>query len=300
MTDLVTRQPIPTGGEPAPTLSRLGGLLDALEADVRAAFDARASGVPRGPVTGIRGLDRALGGALEPGLHVLHGTPGAGKTAFALQSACDCRVPSLYVSAEMSGLELFRRIVARRSGVCLGRLKSGELAPAAVIEHARRVAADVPDLAIADATRAPASVTWVQRAAEAVRGDGRHVLLVIDSVHAWSEAVAADLDEYARLGAALAHLRVLARTLACPVLLIAERNRGAMQKGGLSASAGHRAFEYGAESVIELDRDMDKAPDRDGTVPVTLRLLKNRNGAVGDSIRLRFDGALQRFSEEFR
>jgi replicative DNA helicase len=280
-----------------PRLTRLGDLLDAWRTDAEAAFLARTQGTARGPVTGLPKLDRVLGDVLSPGSHVLHGAPGTGKTALALQIAGSCGCPCLFLSAEMSALELFRRVTARATGVYLGRLKSGELAPDDSLKHAQQAAAAVPDLTIADATRAFASVAWLHQAAAIVRGDGRHLLLVVDSAHSWSEAMPGDADEYTRLGVALASLRTLARTLDCPVLVVAERNRASMQKGGISAAAGHRSFEYGAESMLELTRDMTKAPDAVGEVAIGVKVVKNRNGVAGEELSLRFNGALQRFTE---
>ena len=85
--------------------------------------------------------------------------------------------------------------------------------------------------------------------------------------------------------------------LTCPILAVAERNRASMQSGGISAGAGSRKLEYTPESVWDLQRDPDAAPDAQGEVPVTLRLVKNRNGAAGRKIPLRFHGGLQRFRE---
>ena len=278
-------------------LERLGDLLGALEEDAASAHDAYVSGTPRGPVTGLKTLDRELGGALAAGTHVLHAGPGAGKTALALQVAATCGFPALYVSAEMSALELLRRHTARVTATYLGRYKTGELAPSEVVALARIAAAEAPLLALADATRSFASAAWLQDIAAAVRGEARQVLVVVDSLHSWSGGMAGDADEYSRLGAALGALRGLAGILDSPVLIISERNRSGMKSGGMSAGAGHRGIEYGAESLWELDRDEDAAGGPAGEVDVTLKIAKNRNGSPGKKVSLRFHGALQRFRE---
>ena len=136
---------------------------------------------------------------------------------------------------------------------------------------------------------------WLQKAAVAVQGDASHLLLVIDSVHSWAEAAPTDVDEYTALNDGLASLRRIARNLQCPVLAIAERNRAKMSAGGLDASAGSRRFEYGAESVLALNREKDEGAD--GEAKITLTIEKNRNGASGKRLPLLFNGALQRFSE---
>jgi hypothetical protein len=91
--------------------------------------------------------------------------------------------------------------------------------------------------------------------------------------------------------------RCAASRAACsaPVLAIAERNRAKMSAGGLDASAGSRRFEYGAESVLALNREKDEGAD--GEAKITLTIEKNRNGASGRRMNLLFHGALQRFTE---
>ena len=61
-------------------------MLDEWLVDAEAANLAYTMGTPRGPITNLGGLDRELGGALAPGLHVVHASPGIGKTAFCLQA----------------------------------------------------------------------------------------------------------------------------------------------------------------------------------------------------------------------
>jgi replicative DNA helicase len=281
-----------------PTLYPLANLLGDWQADAEAAYEARQSGIARGPVTGLAGVDTVLGGCLSPGVTVLSGNTGVGKTALGLQMATDCGAGCLYVSAEMRPLELLRRITARVTGTYLGRLKSGELSPNASLDLARRAVEYAPCLSIADATQAPAFPTWLWEAAQIARADRAYLLIVIDSAHSWIEGFSEGVDEYFALNSGLAELRKLAARLDCSVLAIAEQNRAAMKagKGGdVNAMAGSRKFEYGAEAVLDLHRKAGAQEDVNGEVEVTLTLAKNRNGAAGKPVSLLFNGALQSF-----
>lgn len=303
-----TAIPKPEPG-PSPRLVRLSGLLEEWEADAAAAAEARANQVPRGPITGLPKVDQALGGCLAPGVSIVHGTPGIGKTAFALQTAAECGCPALFVSCEMPALELLRRVTARVTGTFLGKLKTGELHPAESLALARRAVAAAPDVALLDATagavppgsdpagRPWTAATYIRECAAATRGDSRHLLIVVDSVHSWAEAVTPSLPEYEALNAALAALRTLAGELRCPVLAVAERNRASMERGGLSAGAGSRKIEYGAEAVIDLSKDGDEGENAVGEVKIALTLAKNRHGTLGKKIPLLWTGRLQKFSE---
>lgn len=287
----------PSRPTPLPQLSRLSNLLGAWETEAHAAWEARVNGTPRGPMSGFASLDRELGGCFSPGLHIVHGQPGSGKTAFALQIAASCGCPALFLSCEMAPLELLRRHTARVTGTYLGRLKSGELAPHDSFKLAHQACAEAPQLALADGTAAYAPPLWLRDAAQATRGEHKHLLIVVDSVHSWAEGAPVEASEYDTLNAALLSLRQLAHWLGCPVLAVAERNRDSMKGGGLSAGAGTRKIEYGAETVLDLTRDMTKREDFTGNAEVKLKLAKNRHGAAGKELDFLFHGAKQSFSE---
>lgn len=276
---------------------RLSDVLRDLRRDADAAHDARTKGIPRGPQSGLSILDRELSGAFSPGVHFITGNAGAGKTAFCLQTAACCQCPALFVTCEMAPVELLRRHTARVTRTYLGRLKSGEMSG----EEAERKAIEAieasPLLAFADVTRAPAKVQYLRDFAQIVKGDAAHLLIVVDSLHSWAQGIADGLPEYEALNAAVADLQRLALSLRCPVLIVSERNRASMKDGGVNAGAGTRRIEYGAETMIDLDREKDSQEDGAGEFNITLRLAKNRHGAAGKSIALKFNGALQQFRE---
>lgn len=302
---MTPNDPATANGSDAPTaparetacLVNFGDLLREFGDDAQAANEAQISGVPRGPISGLRGLDCELSGAWLPGLHWIHGNAGAGKTAFALQVAAMCGTPALFVTCEMSPVELLRRHTARATSTFLGRLKSGELTRRDAEKLARDAIATAPRLAIADATRAGAPLQFLRDAAQIVKGDDRHILVVVDSLHSWALRLASGLSEYEALNVAIADLQMLAHSLKCPILVVSERNRDSMKSGGLNAGAGTRKIEYSGETVIDLHRDGDTKQDGAGEVPIKLTLSKNRHGATGKPLDLRFNGALQRFTE---
>ena len=239
----------------AQALMRLDSLLGTFEADAAAAFEARTRGLARGPVTRLPSLDQALGGFIPRPSSSCTARRGWERAPSRGRSPQTPGVPTLFVTCEMAPLAMLRRLIARTTGTYLGRLKSGEYDPATMLEKARQAIVATPLLAIADATRAFASPAWIRDAALAIKGDARHLLVVVDSVHSWAEGMpdADGVTEYDRLNAARSARSACWRpSLGLPILGIAERNRAGMAAGGLNTSAGSRRFEYIAEALLEL------------------------------------------------
>ncbi len=285
--------------EPTARLMLLRDVLSDVRADADAAHESRLSGLPRGAITGLASFDRELSGTFSPGLHFIHGNAGAGKTAFALQTAADCQSPAMFVTCEMAPAELLRRHTARATQTYLNRLKSGEMTGADVQKLTLQAIEKAPALAFLDATSAAANIELLHDSAQIVKSDAKHLLIVIDSLHSWAGGLALGLPEYEALNMAVSGLQRLSRRLSCAILIVSERNRDSMKSGGdgLNSGAGTRKIEYGAETVISLERKSETAPDGAGDVDVTLKLAKNRHGAAGKPIPLKFNGALQSFRE---
>ncbi|MES2460817.1 MAG: DnaB-like helicase C-terminal domain-containing protein, partial [Armatimonadota bacterium] len=198
-----------------------GLLFDDLAKDAALRHEAHLTKKPLGPLTSFPGLDRCLGGALMPGLHIVHGSPGVGKTAFALQVAADCQCPAMFVTCEMPPIELLRRIIARTTRTYLGSLKDGSRTPTNVLHLARKAAAQVQMLTILDATQAPASVEDLYTALDTTRAKSPgnpHALIIVDSLHSWAEGLGGTGEEYDRINEACAALRKVAAKLVIPIL----------------------------------------------------------------------------------
>lgn len=291
-----------------PRLTLLSDLVAEFVADTEAALAALESGKPRGPITGLPSVDGLLGTYLSPGLHVLQGAPGCGKTAFALQMASDCAFPCLYVSAEMPLLELFRRLIARQTRTFLGKLKTGELGAREAQRLALRTIENLPHLALLDCTRGYADVEAICTAAEglAEARKANQTLVIIDSLTVWAKSAvrnSADLmgiGEYEIINQGVLGCTNIASYLKSPVVALSHRNRqGNKSEGGLHAAKGSGSIEYEAESVLDLehlDRDQ-RTPDINGDVKIKITACKNRNGVPNISVPLLFNGRTQSFSE---
>ena len=299
MLESINPEPIkPAGDEQQAKLHSLADLLSAIESDADRRHSARKEGRLLGPVTGLNVLDKMLGGYLAPGVHVVHGDPGAGKTAFALQIAASCGFPALFVSAEMPVIELARRITARLSQTYLGKFKSGEMPARQAAAFAKKAFDQCEGLYLMDATAGPAKLDFIEQSAGLImkKEQADSMLIVVDSAHSWVSGIKPEeSSEYEALSLALAELRKLASRLECPVITIAERNRASRKQAGMDAAAGSRSFEYGAETVISLEVKEDEAEPKPGERRVNAVIQKNRHDAAGVHAKMAFHGGFQQF-----
>ncbi|MCC6446849.1 MAG: ATP-binding protein [Armatimonadetes bacterium] len=269
-------------------------IASALLAEEMAARESRVMKIPRGVIAGFPSLDDELGGYLTPGLHILMGTPGAGKTAFALQLAAQCGFPCLYASAEMRPIELLRRVIARVTETHIGYLRGGELAESVLNDLIARTSAACPMLALHDATSPGADTIREATARLQERFESRHALIVLDSLTDWVARGAGGksgaTEECAVIEEALTELKQVARQLVCPLLVLAHWNR-------LRGDEGMRRVKYTLEYISESLWSLEPTLHADGITGMKLSLLKNRHGASGRSLDFTFEGGFQRFYE---
>jgi len=276
----------------------LADLCDDLMASCNAAAEARRTGIIRGPMTGLRQVDKVLGGSLAPGIHLIQAAPGAGKTALKLQIATDCGFPVVYVTAEMPPIELMRRIVSRHTCTYLGKLKDGEVDGEAAGRLGTTVVAKVPYLVILDATCERVMPDDICGVADALRRQAQtdQVLIAVDSLQVWAKQIASgDQGEYDAINAGIRALCGISAELKCPILASSHRNRKGQQDGGLHAGKGSGDLEYMAETVLDMDAHERRSGDISWTVTLTVH--KNRHGETGIDFPLKFEGRIQNFRE---
>lgn len=196
--------------------------LDAMEA-------ARRRQGPAGISTGFKVIDDRIGG-LEPGLvYVLAGRPGMGKSALGHQIALNAArhgVGVMELSLEMSAMQLGRRALSAFANVSQFNMKTGFFTNdhAARLVKARQELAGLP-LTIDDAGgQTPAMIAAKARHAKRKHGLG---LLMIDHLNLMKadEADAKHGGTWAT-GRASNTVLQIAKECECPVLLLAQLNRG--------------------------------------------------------------------------
>ena len=266
-------------GTHAPGAGRVGDDLD----EMIERFWARKEGRDKPIFTPWRAMDNALGGGLWPGMYVLVGGTGSGKTQWAVQAAVaaaqgGARV--LYLALELSRQDLAARVVGAISGVPWSGILRGKLDDRAsqrvndAVKQAKTLnlhtECGVPFGYGADML---ASRTWSLRPS----------LVVLDYLQLCSGR--SSEDARTTVGRVSYVARTLARDLGAAVLvlsstaranyaeLVNDSNRDPADLVGLGKESGE--IEYSADGVLVLARHATNPRSR------VLVVSKNRHGPLG-------------------
>jgi replicative DNA helicase len=257
--------------------------------------------------TGFIDYDKLTGGLQNSELVILAARPSMGKTAFALNIVEHVSLddhgpqkPVLFVSLEMSALELCDRILCSRAEVDSHKVRNGMVSGT---ESARLVAAasamSKAPLFIDDSP----SRNMTEIAATARRLKRRENLgaVVIDYLQLIEPDNLRDprQEQVARIAR---RLKGLARELSIPVLCLAQLNRQAESTSGhkpqLSNLRESGAIEQDADVVMFIHREEMYAQDDEQRRAVAgqaeLLIRKQRNGPIGD-LKLTWRGNVTRF-----
>ena len=260
----------------------------------QAAYTARA-----GIRTGFAELDRLTDGGLFPGLYVLGGLPGAGKTTFALQLADQISAAGhdvLFFSLEMSWHEIISKSLARLcaqkhgtrdalTALSIRRGRGAGLAREALAEYSRTAAGR---LAIIESEATTAAGICDRVRAELAAGKAAPVV-VVDYLQLLAQGGNKQTAKEAT-DKAIRELKLLSRREQITVIAISSLNRDNYSKSlALDALKESGAVEYSADVVAGLQfRIMNGKPNAQQIETaktqcpreIELRVIKNRFGRL--------------------
>ncbi|MCO6453790.1 MAG: replicative DNA helicase [Pirellulaceae bacterium] len=272
-------------------------------------LEARLSGQhTEGSVdTGFSDFDKLTGGLHNSELIILAARPSMGKTALAMNmaehAAIVLQVPVLFVSLEMSSIELADRMLCSLARVNGHRLRNGTISRddrSRLVEKAAEIS-QVP-LYVDDSPSR--TVTEIAAAARRIRRrEGRLGLIVIDYLQLIEPDNSRDprQEQVARIAR---RLKGMARELDVPVLCLAQLNRQAEDSKDHRPRLSHLresgAIEQDADVVMFVHREEyylrgEEQSDQAGQAEIIIA--KQRNGPVGD-VRLVWLKEFTRFQDE--
>lgn len=246
--------------------------------------------------------------SFEPGELVIVGArTGIGKSAFALglslnMAAVD-RHPVYFASLEMSRAELGQRFAAMLAGVNVHALRNVRTYSAGDMERARRLA--IPDSADVPLFIDDNFMRTVRQIGNAARKCGRRHGGVKAIIVDYLQQVQPEMKVPSRqqqVGQVTRGLKMLARELKCPVIALAQLNRGAEDRADskprLADLREAGDIEQDADSVFLLYRD-PKQDAKNDVQTVGCIVAKQRSGPVGE-VTLAFRKSFTRFENMAR
>ena len=266
----------------AQSVSPVGRVADDLDDLLDAMWAAREG--QRAPVTTPwAAVNGVLGGGLWPGMHVLVGGTGSGKTQWAVQAsvaAARAGIPVLYLALELSRRDMAARVVGALSGAPWSQILRGTLSDAEIprVVASAREARTLPLHTECGAPYGYGAETLAARAWAL-----RPQLIVLD----YLQLCAGRHGEEPRtaVGRISYVARTLARDLDATVLVLSSTARAnyaelvndpTREPGdmvGLGKESGE--IEYAADSVIVLAKHAQRPRSR------VLVVAKNRHGPLG-------------------
>lgn len=254
--------------------------------------------------TGFYDLDGMTLGGLQPtDLVIVAGRPGMGKSAFALQvgrfvAAHSKKLVAVY-SLEMSDKQLAYRLLSSEASISSAQLKTGrglEQSWEALAQGSDRLSA-LP-MYIDDAFQ-PSLSHIRSECRKLVARNGELGMVLID----YLQLMDGSGDEHGgnrvqELGKLTRELKMLARELNCPVVVLSQLSRGVEARTNkrptMSDLRDSGSIEQDADLILMLYREEYYDPDTPDRGIAEVIIPKNRHGANG-AVRLLFEPEFTRF-----
>ncbi len=271
------------------------------------ALEARVNGDKRHIDSGFTELDRRIPAWLHEGhLVVIAGRPSMGKSAFSQQLAenvAESGRTAIIFSLEMSGYEITERSIARRSGVPVPSLKTGENLSKSnwsAITTALGAFSQLPLLVDDASFELSTIVNNAKSIAASIENSKLPPLgcIVIDYLQL---VTAKGANRNLEVGQVASRLKRLAKELSIPVIALAQLNRlvesRVDKRPVLSDLRESGQIEQDADMVVLLYRDEYYNGDNSQDIGVTeVIAAKNRHGTTG-TVKLEFIGERMLFRD---
>ena len=249
---------------------------------------SRQEGNIIGVPTGFRDLDAKTSGLQRSDLVIVAARPAMGKTAFALnvaqQAAIKGRASVLIFSMEMSKEQLGQRLLSMESRVEMQKLKTGDLnrkdwddinIALDILSEANIFIDDTPGISIME----------IKNKCRRIKAEHELDLIVLDYLQLMSYEGKTDSRQQ-EISALSRHLKLLAREMDCPVIVLSQLSRAPEQRTDhrpqLSDLRESGASEQDADIVLFLYRDdyyEKENSEKPGVCEVIIA--KQRSGPTG-------------------
>lgn len=257
-----------------------------------------ATGLP----TGFKRLDEITSGLQKSDLIIVAARPGMGKTAFALniaaQSAVKANASVMIFSLEMSQEQLGQRLISMQAMVASEKLKKGTLerqdwdkinVALDQLNETKIVIDDTPGITVME----------MRNKCRRLKAEQGLDLIVIDYLQLMTYEGRSD-NRQQEVSALSRHLKLLAREMDCPVIVLSQLSRAPEQRQDkrpmLSDLRESGSIEQDADIVIFLYRDDYYNDNSEKPGICEVNLAKHRSGST-EKMELTWVARYTKFSD---
>lgn len=258
-----------------------------------------AQPLPPAIPTGIRGLDKVIGGLRAESFVILNAPPGRGKTGLACQvsRALSKHKPTVLVSSELSERQTLARVAAQVMRVPWLRLFEANPQTGSAIAEAL----DGLPLYVVRPRRGMPMLDLLNRATDDI---GQVPALVFDYLQHAARRLGGGKEPRFAVGALIDEIGTWITDNRTTGLVVSSVARGqyrhdddatAEDTFGAGKETGDIEFDASAELFLQA-----ALPPEGGTAPAKLHVSKNRFGSSGQTVGLQFHGAIGSFEDDPR
>ncbi len=266
------------------------GVTEAIDMMEKLAIDPNANA---GVKTGFPTLDKITNGFKPGELIIIAARPGIGKTTlavnFAINSAVKFGKSVAMFDLEMSALQVAQRFICATGRVPMDMVKGGtkDQSAWATLFETKKILENA-NIYIDDTTTiTPAEILSKCRRLKAQSGLD---MVIIDYLQLMkAEKASKDGNRQQEVADLTRSIKLAARELGCPILLLSQLNRGVEQRSDktpqLSDLRESGSIEQDADIVMFISDRADesvKEEDEDDAIDYTLVIAKHRNGMRGN------------------
>ncbi len=252
-------------------------------------------GLVTGVPSGIEMIDNELSGFHKTDMILVAARPSIGKTALALQiadTACITKkVPTLFITLEMSNEQLASRVVLSRSKINVSKARNGLLNDSDW-PRMTQSSGDMNDSPFFVDDCAGATIEQIAAKAKAEKLKNDIGLLIID----YLGLIGGGGTEYERVTNASRKTKILAKTLNIPIVALHQLNRDSVKdskprRPTMNDLRSSGQLEQDADVIILLHREKKEPIEK-----CELIIEKNRHGKTG-IIEQQWNGPINRIEE---
>ena len=253
------------------------------------------NGFAAGILMGFPELDEPLSGLNKESLIILAARPSIGKSAFSLQVAANVakrNVPVLYLSPEMSKLQLTKRLLSMESSVPYSKIMSSKKLTKHDIESLREADERIRTIPLIIDDSSDQNITSLRLKSRRMQATSGLGLVIIDYLQLLCDGD----DSKEEVTKVSKGLKAIAKDLEIPVWAVSQLSRNIIyrdsQRPTLSDLRGSGQLEQDADAVLFLHYPKKKDKSK-----IEIFIEKHRNGPLGQTT-LHFDKDTTRFSVE--